>query len=127
MTRQFALFALVGGLAGAVNVSVRWLLNYVMPFELAIVIAFTVALCVAFLLNRQLVFQKTGPTRQQFLRFLAVNLLALGQVWVISVALARWVFPSAHFNWHPETVAHAIGVASPVVTSYFAHKHFSFA
>jgi putative flippase GtrA len=121
------MFALVGGLAAAVNVSVRWLASLVMPFEVAIVVAFLVALAVAFLLNRRVVFRTSERTGQQFRRFLLVNVLALGQVWLISVGLARWAFPSVHFGWHPATVAHVIGVASPVITSYFAHKHFSFA
>jgi putative flippase GtrA len=127
VTRQFALFAVVGGFAAAVNIVVRWLVNFIMPFEVAIVIAFAVALSAAFFLNRRVVFRATDGAGQQFQRFLIVNLLALGQVWLISVALARWAFPSMHFDWHAETVAHSIGVASPIVTSYFAHKHFSFA
>jgi putative flippase GtrA len=126
MTRQFARFVLVGGFAAAINVLVRLLMSSVMPFEAAIVVAFVVALAVAFGLNRWLVFRTTGRAGQQFQRFLVVNLLALGQVWLISVALARWGLPAMHFTWHAETVAHVIGVASPVVTSYFAHKHFSF-
>lgn len=126
MTRQFARFVLVGGFAAAINVLVRLLMSSVMPFEAAIVVAFVVALAVAFALNRWLVFRTTGRAGQQFQRFLVVNLLALGQVWLISVALARWGLPAMHFTWHAETVAHVIGVASPVVTSYFAHKHFSF-
>jgi len=56
-----------------------------------------------------------------------VNLAAVAQVWVVSVGLARLVFPVAGFVWHAETVAHVIGVAVPVFTSYLGHKHFSFA
>jgi putative flippase GtrA len=36
------------------------------------------------------------------------------------------VFPWMAFHWHPEDVAHLIGVASPIFVSYYAHKHFSF-
>jgi putative flippase GtrA len=55
-----------------------------------------------------------------------VNLLALVQVWLISVGLVRLVFPAIGFIWQAETMAHAIGVVSPVITSYFAHKYYSF-
>ena len=53
--------------------------------------------------------------------------LAVAQVWIVSVGLARFVFPAIGFTWHDETVAHVIGVLVPVVTSYLGHKHFSFA
>lgn len=124
---QFALFLLVGAVAAAANISARWLLSFIMPFEAAIVVAFAVGVAIAFFLNRVIVFQTRARAGQQFRRFVAVNLLALGQVWLVSVGLARWALPLIHFTWHAETVSHVVGVASPAVTSYFAHKHFSFA
>ncbi len=68
-----------------------------------------------------------GRASRQTLRFALVNLVALAQVWVVGVGLARIVFPKIGFVWHAELVAHIIAVLSPVLTSYFAHKHFSFA
>ena len=62
----------------------------------------------------------------QFMRFALVNAVAFAQVWIISVGLARLVFPAIGFAWDAETVAHVIGVVSPVATSYLMHKHFSF-
>lgn len=120
-------FLLVGGLSAVANVSVRWAVNRVVSFEAAVVIAFFVALTLAFMLNRRLVFATTGPSVGQFWRFMLVNVLALAQVWGVSVLLFRSVFPASGFYWHAETVAHVIGVCSPLATSYFAHKHFSFA
>jgi putative flippase GtrA len=61
------------------------------------------------------------------MRFALVNIAAIAQVWIVSVGLARFVFPAAGFTWHAETVAHVIGVAVPVFTSYVGHKRFSFA
>jgi len=52
--------------------------------------------------------------------------LAFAQVWVVSVGLARVIFPAIGFSWRAETVAHVVGVLSPVVTSYVLHKRFSF-
>ena len=54
-------------------------------------------------------------------------MLALITQLVVSVGLARFIFPATGFAWHAETVAHVIGVAVPVFTSYLGHKHFSFA
>ncbi len=128
MSRQFAAFVVVGGFAAAVNVVSRWLLSSLMSFELAVVVAFFCGLTTGFLLNRVFVFKAVGGARaRQAVRFTLVNLLALAQVWIIGVGLARVVFPRLEFTWHADTVAHLIGVLSPVATSYFAHKHFSFA
>lgn len=128
MSRRFAAFVLIGGIAAALNVGARILADWYVSYDIAIVIAFLIALTFAFTLNRAYVFtQGAGGIPKQYSRFLAINLLALAQVWAISVGLARWLFPAAGFDWHAETVAHAIGVVSPVATSFFLHKHFSFA
>ena len=62
----------------------------------------------------------------QYVRFTIVNLFALLQVWLLSVGLANWLFPKLGFTWHAELIAHTIGVLSPVVTSYYGHKLFTF-
>jgi len=56
-----------------------------------------------------------------------VNAVAFAQVWIVSVGLAHWVFPAIGFTWRAETVAHVVGVISPVAVSYVLHKRFSFA
>ena len=48
------------------------------------------------------------------------------QIFVISVLLARFVFPRAGMHFHPDLVAHAIGLLSPIFTSYWAHKRYTF-
>lgn len=124
---SFFAFAIVGGLAAGLNVVSRWLLSFVVPFEVAIVLAFVVGLTTAFFLNRAFVFERSGRSvASEAWRFLAVNLLALGQVWVIAVLLARWLFPAVNWTWHSELIAHTIAVLSPVVTSYYAHRLFTF-
>ncbi|MFN4018844.1 MAG: GtrA family protein, partial [Reyranella sp.] len=65
--------------------------------------------------------------RSELWRFVLVNMLALVQVWIVSVGLARWLFPASGFTFHADTVAHVIGVLFPVLTSYVGHKRFSFA
>jgi putative flippase GtrA len=128
LNKRFAAFVLIGGLAAALNVGARILVDIYVSYDVAIVIAFFIALTFAFTLNRTYVFtQGAGGIPKQYWRFMLINLLALAQVWAISVGLARWLFPAAGFDWHAETVAHAIGVVSPVATSFFLHKHFSFA
>lgn len=109
------------------NILARLGFSLVTSFEVAIVLAFPIALTVAFVLNRRFVFAAgDGHAPTQYARFLIVNLVALVQVFVVSVLLARVVFPWAEFTWNAETVAHVIGVLSPIITSYVFHKRFTF-
>lgn len=123
----FFRFALIGAAAAALNITVRALLGRYMPFESAVALAFPVALSFAFACNRLWVFTGNVPDwKVAYWRFFLVNLAALAQVWVISVGLYRLIFPLLEFTWNAELVAHTVGVLSPVVTSYYAHKHYSF-
>ena len=125
--KPFVLFLLVGGFAAGVNIAARALWNLLVPYEIAIVLAFPIALTVAFTLDRRFVFRPSGRSvAGNYWRFTVVNLLALCQVWIVSVGLARYGFPLIGFTWHTDTIAHSIGVASPAFTSFFAHWHFSF-
>lgn len=124
---RFARFLAVGIVAAIVNLASRVALSEIVFYEVAIVLAFVLGLTTAFLLNRRYVFFDAGNDRgRQYVRFTLVNLAALAQVWVISVAFARVILPAISWDWHPEFVAHAIGVGSPVLTSYYAHKWFTF-
>jgi putative flippase GtrA len=123
----FLLFLLVGGIAGAANIGARLVFNNVLSYEWAVLLAFPVGLFVAFVLNRTLVFRNSRRSiMSSSWRFFLVNIVALLQVWLISVGLARLLFPWIGFVSHAELVAHTIGVASPAMLSFLAHKHFSF-
>jgi len=125
--RQFLLFLVTGGIAALANIFSRIALNLVMRYEIAVVVAYLVGMTVAFWLGRQFVFKPSGrAVHDEYVRFGIVNLVALAQVWVISVGLARLVFPAIGFAFHADTVAHVIGVIAPVFTSYLGHKYFSF-
>ena len=124
---RFIRFVVTGGLAAAANIGSSILLRFVMPYEIAITLAYIAGMTVAFILARLFVFDAhTGPLQGQYIRFAAVNAIAFVQVWLVSVGLAFFVFPWLNVTWHAETIAHVIGVMSPIVSSYFAHKHFSF-
>ena len=126
--RRFVLFVAAGGTAAVVNILSRVALNWAMPYEAAIVVAYLCGMTTAYLLNKYFVFEASGrAVASEYTRFALVNLAAVVQVWIVSVGLARLVFPAVGFAWHAETVAHVIGVVVPVFTSYLGHKHFSFA
>lgn len=125
---QFVRFLIAGGLAAVVNVGSRILLSLWLPYVAAILLAFCLGLVAAFALNKLFVFNETSNRlHHQVLWFIAINLAAVGQTILISLVIARWLLPALHIDFHNETIAHAIGVIVPVVTSYIGHKRFSFA
>lgn len=127
VTSQFLRFLVTGGLAAAANLLCRYLLDFVVPFEIAVALAYLVGMTVAYLLARAFVFDTSGRGRvSEFKRFAVVNLFALVVVWVVSVGLARIVFPAIGFTWHADDIAHLVGVLAPVVTSYFGHRYYTF-
>lgn len=128
MNNEFFRFVLAGGIAAAANILSRILFSYIMPFEAAVVVAYFVGMAVAFGLTRTFVFKQSGNrARSEAMRFALVNLLALLQVWIVSVGIAEWVLPNIGLVWHAELIAHTIGVISPIGTSYLGHKKFTFA
>lgn len=126
--RQFLMFLVAGGIAAAVNFGSRIILSEWMHYVPSIVIAYCLGMVTAFILNRLLVFQEAAnPLKHQIAWFVLVNLAAVVQTIAISLVLARWLLPALGVEFHIETLAHAVGVAVPVVTSYFGHKYLSFA
>jgi putative flippase GtrA len=125
--QRFGRFLLAGGSAAVVNIVTRIAINWFVPYEVAIVPAYLCGMTTAYLLNKFFVFSSADrAVASEYARFAIVNLVAIAQVWIVSVGLARVLFPMIGFDWHADTVAHVIGVASPVYTSYLGHKHFSF-
>lgn len=127
ISSPFARFVLSGGIAAGVNVFSRAMLSTITSYSAAIVIAYLIGMTTAFGLMKLFVFEESGRrARAEYLRFGLVNFVALAQVWLVSVGLVRWLFPLTGFYYYPEAVAHLIGVLSPVATSYFLHKYFTF-
>lgn len=125
--RQFGRFLAVGATAALVNIASRAALSQALPFDAAILLAYLLGMATAFLLNRRYVFDaRRGRVAPQLLRFTLVNMLALAQVWLVTQAMLLWVLPALGWGWNAPLVAHATGVASPVFTSFLAHRFWSF-
>jgi putative flippase GtrA len=124
---RFLRFLVTGGLAAGVNIVSRILFDRAVVYEIAVVLAYLVGMTTAFILARLFVFDgRAGDARGQYMRFALVNVLAFAQVWIVSVGLDRYIFPAIGWTWQAATLAHAIGVVSPVAASYFGHRKFSF-
>lgn len=125
--RRFLLFVAASGLAALANFGSRIAFSHVMGYVCAIVLAFMVGMATAFMLNRAYVFKDADkPIAHQLLWFVAVNMLALLLTLLISLTFTHYVFPLLGMQFHPETIAHALGIAAPAVVSYFGHKHLTF-
>ncbi|MGE0628839.1 MAG: GtrA family protein [Hyphomicrobiaceae bacterium] len=123
----FARFLVLGGISAGVNLVARVLLQPTFSFGFAVVVAYVIGMVVAYNLFRLFVFGATGRSvASEASRFTLVNMVALALVWVISMTLARVVFPFLDFTWHADDVAHVIGVASPAVTSWVGHRRYTF-
>lgn len=125
---RFIRFLAVGGFAALMNVSARYLINFAVSYSAAIVLAYLVGMVTAFILSKFLVFERSDlRASTEFIRFGIVNLAAIAQVWLVSMGLAEWFFPWIGIDRFRHDIAHVIGVAVPVFTSYFGHRYYSFA
>lgn len=125
--RRFASFIVTGGIAAVVNLASRWLLSHVMPYEAAVSVAYLFGMTTAFLLSRQFVFTASGDSwLAEYGRFAVVNAFSFLVVLGVSAGMLRLVLPFIGWAWHAEEIAHLVGVVSPIVLSYYAHKHYSF-
>jgi len=123
----FMFFLGAGGFAALINLVSRYLLTPLVGYEASIVVAYLIGMVVAFALFRTLVFHRSGRSiGDESARFVIVNMVALALVWMISVALAKTVFPAIGFHWHAEDVAHFIGTCVPAVSSYVGHSIYTF-
>ncbi len=120
-------FLLAGGVAAAVNFGSRILLSLVLPYAIAVTLAYLFGMATAFVLNRRFVFTgSTNPLHQQAIWFVTVNLVALLQTLAVSVLLADFILPRAGLTWHADEIAHAVGIVTPILTSYLGHRRFTF-
>lgn len=127
-SRQFVAFLATGGLAALANFAARIVLDRWMAFSWAVVLAYGVGMVTAFLLARAFVFRGSRqPVHRSAGFFVLVNLVAVAQTWAVSMLLARWLLPTLGVTHFVPEIAHAVGVAVPVFTSYLGHKRWSFA
>lgn len=124
---EFARFLSVGGVAAAANLVSRYFLDLVLPFEAAVVLAYMVGMVVGFFLFKNTLFKGSVVDARRIMRFIWVNLFGATLAWAISSIMARHALPLVGWTWHPFEVAHLCGVAAPAITSYFLHKHYTFA
>jgi putative flippase GtrA len=126
-SRQFISFLVTGAIAAIVNVVCRAGLTQLLSFEFSVLLAYGVGMLTAYVLARKFVFlQSRTSMRRSLAAFALVNLFAVLQTWLVSVGLRNWLLPLLGIVVLRDLIAHGIGVAVPVLSSYFGHKHISF-
>ena len=92
--QRFALFLFAGGTAALVNILSRIAFNWLMPYEVAIVVAYLCGMTTAYLLNKHFVFPRVRRWRR------AVHALRAGRTSLrsrrfgSSASVSRgWLFP----------------------------------
>lgn len=127
VSRQFLVFLLTGGTAAAVNLASRVLYNQWLSFSTSVALAYITGMITAFVLAKVFVFTNSQQSlKNSILFFTLVNIVAGLQTWTISMGLALYVLPALSINLFSHEIAHAVGVAVPVFTSYIGHKYWSF-
>jgi putative flippase GtrA len=127
MSRQFLVFLLTGSIAAVVNFSSRVFYSLWLDFSSAVILAYITGMITAFILAKLFVFRDSKQAvHHSAMFFILVNMVAALQTWGISLGLANYVLPALGVKLFTLEIAHAVGVAVPVVTSYIGHKRWSF-
>lgn len=127
MSRQFLTFLFTGGTAAVVNFGSRIIYSQWVGFSTAVILAYITGMITAFVLAKLFVFKESEQSVQRSaVIFVLVNIVAALQTWLISMGLAFYVLPALGVQAFIDEIAHAVGVAVPVFTSYLGHKRWSF-
>lgn len=129
LPHRFIIFVLLGGSAALLNLGLRYVANFFLTFEVSIAIAYGLSMIYGFLIFKHLVFKPAigKATHVEFSRFALVNVASFALVMLVSVTFEYVILPFLNITHYTREIAHFIGVASPVVTSYYAHRRFTFA
>lgn len=126
-SRQFILFLITGGIAAVINFSSRTVYGIWLDFSASVLLAYLTGMITAFILAKMVVFKEgTETTRRSIMWFTLINLVAVLQTWCVSLGLANYLLPFLGVKLFVREIAHAVGLAVPVVTSYLGHKRWSF-
>lgn len=124
---EFARFIGIGGIAALANLISRYFLDFILPFEVAVVLAYMVGMVVGFALFQRMLSRGSRVEARRIVRFVWVNIFGATLAWAVSSLMARQILPLIGWTWHPFELAHLCGVAAPALASYFLHKHYTFA
>ena len=126
LKREFLVFLCIGGLAAAVNFFSRLVYNQWIDFSAAVILGYLTGMVVAFVLMRVFVFSKSSQSvRKSIVYLVIVNSVGILQTFAVTMGI-YYLLPLIGVNRGVSEIAHGIGIAVPVFSSYIGHKRFSF-
>lgn len=96
-------------------------------YTAAIVLAYGTGMITAYFLVRRFVFDAARqPFSESAPRFVVINVLAVVQTWIVSVALSEHLLPAMGISRFARELGHAAGVVVPAFTSFLGHRSWTF-
>ena len=124
-----ARFLVAGGLASLFNWLVRFPLSLLLPFELAVGVAYAFGMGIGFALYRSWVFPGSAlPLRVQAARFIAVNAAGLAIVMLSAKGFLVFLGSGGLLPVsRAEALAHAAAIVLGAVVNFLGHRTLTFA
>lgn len=124
---QFLRFFLAACTAALVNFVARVALDPWLGYGAAIIVAYLIGMVVSFLLYQRQVFAASEqPLYSEISFFALINLAGLFQTFIFSLGIYHWLLPMLDWTWKSKEIAHIIGMAIPVFSSFIGHKYLTF-
>lgn len=122
-----ARFLIAGGLAALVNWLVRFPLELVMPFALAVLAALAVGMTCGFLLYDRWVFPGSArPLAAKVRDFVAVNIATQAVMLVVTIGLREAALLAGVSSLYAGAGAHMLGIGAGAIVSYLGHRAVTF-
>jgi putative flippase GtrA len=120
-------FLVAGGLATLVNWLVRFPINLVAPYAVAVALATAIGMVCGFIMYRAWVFPGSNRSLPEQIRdFIIVNLLSMVITVGTAVALRELILLLGIREVIAAAAAHAIGIAAGAVSNYCGHRRVTF-
>lgn len=120
-------FLVAGGTATLVNWVVRFPINLVVPYAVAVALATGIGMVCGFLMYRAWVFPGSNRSLSDQIRdFILVNLLSMVITVGVAVALRELILMLGVVEVMAAAAAHAIGIAGGAVSNYCGHRRVTF-
>lgn len=128
LQKEFILFIIAGGIAACANFFSRILFNFFFSYSTSVILAYIIGMIVAYTLMKLKVFNNRDKNSLKAVgMFVAVNMVALVQTYVIAVGSVYLCDLNGITMWgYHHEICHFLGLAVPVFTSYFGHKYLTF-
>ncbi|HHT0592757.1 TPA: GtrA family protein [Legionella anisa] len=124
-SKQFVAFLIAGAIAVTVNFCSRIIYSHSFSYSTSIILAYLTGMVVSFILAKLYVFKTSQQTfTRSIIFFILINLIGMSQTLLVSLLFAHYLLPI--MNIKSLEIAHAIGLASPTLTTYLGHKFLTF-